>query len=108
MSRQQLELGTLGLILYLQIGISSTFLQAGAAITLMQNSFAGAARIHQLLDEPAEPEGDRATAALEAEPVYQETFGNVPALELCNVTFGYEPGRPVLRFFCPCQQRRGK
>ncbi|XOK62705.1 ABC transporter ATP-binding protein [Paenibacillus elgii] len=96
-SRQQLELGTLGLILYLQIGISSTFLQVGAAITLMQNSFAGAARIHQLLDQPAEPEGDRATAGLEAEPVCQEASGNVPALELCNVTFGYEPGRPVLR-----------
>lgn len=95
-SRQQLELGTLGLILYLQIGISNTFLQVGAAITLMQNSLAGAARIHQLLDEPAEPEGDRATAVL-SELAHQEASGNAPALELCNVTFGYEPGRPVLR-----------
>ncbi|MEW9701790.1 ABC transporter ATP-binding protein [Paenibacillus sp. SI8] len=92
-SRQEMELGVLGQIVHLQSGISHTFLQLGAVIALMQNSFAGAARIRELLEESTEGEYTAKTVAfVQHIPVHPH-----PAVELCSISFGYDPERPVLR-----------
>ncbi|MEK3787111.1 MULTISPECIES: ABC transporter ATP-binding protein [Paenibacillus] len=55
-SQNQMQLGVLGQIVQLQTGISTVFLQLGAAVSLLQNSLAGLARIREVLDEPLEKE----------------------------------------------------
>lgn len=123
--QKQMELGVLGQIVQLQSGISTVFLQLGAAVSLLQNSLAGLARIREILDEPKEQEhfpaaelkepqagliGPEAAVASDRGPqgVHNDvetlspgrdhTMEHVPAaLELLDITFGYQPGRPTLR-----------
>ncbi|MEC0180935.1 ABC transporter ATP-binding protein [Paenibacillus peoriae] len=122
-SQKQMELGVLGQIVQLQGGISTVFLELGAAVSLLQNSLAGLARIREILDESLEQErfpavkqkGAQAAlirpevevlSASDTKGSYRdmETVGEghaieqVPAaLELHDITFGYQPDRPTLR-----------
>ncbi|WP_281887485.1 ABC transporter ATP-binding protein [Paenibacillus sp. YYML68] len=101
-SRNQMELGILGQMVQLQSGISFMFLQLGAAVTLMQQSFAGVARVQEVLREPVETE--RMLEPAHSEPSKEQ--GGVAlksslhveaAIELNRVTFGYTPERLVLK-----------
>jgi ATP-binding cassette subfamily B protein len=122
-SQKQMELGVLGQIVQLQTGISTVFLELGAAVTLLQNSLAGLARIREILDESKEEEqfpaakkkgpltrlSDPETAALSARESGEfygdvETLGSdhaieqtPAALELHDITFGYQPDHPTLQ-----------
>ncbi|WP_025717752.1 ABC transporter ATP-binding protein [Paenibacillus sp. 1-18] len=122
-SQKQMELGVLGQIVQLQSGISTVFLQLGAAVSLLQNSLAGLARIREILDESqekeyfpaAKPNESRsaliapesvALSASEPQGVHNDVetvsrghaIEQVPAaLELHDITFGYQPDRPTLR-----------
>ena len=59
-------------------------------VTELQNSFACAARLFELLDEP-QVEPDRPGAI--------ELRGATGAVSLSNVCFSYVPGRPLIRDF---------
>lgn len=59
-------------------------------VTELQNSFACAARLFELLDEP-QVEPDRPGAI--------ELSGTTGAVSLSNVCFSYVPGRPLIRDF---------
>lgn len=59
-------------------------------VTELQNSFACAARLFELLDEP-QVEPDRPGAI--------ELRGTTGAVSLSNVCFSYTPGRPLIRDF---------
>ncbi len=122
-AQKQMELGVLGQIVQLQTGISTVFLELGAAVSLLQNSLAGLARIREILSESKEEEQfpgakqkeqqtgliglNRADiSACEPKEFYDgvETENSdhpieqVPAaLELHDITFGYQPDRPTLR-----------
>ncbi|QDY82466.1 ABC transporter ATP-binding protein [Paenibacillus polymyxa] len=122
-AQKQMELGVLGQIVQLQTGISTVFLELGAAVSLLQNSLAGLARIREILGESKEEEqfpgakqneqqaghigpNRAALSACEPKGFYDgvETVNSdhpieqVPAaLELRDITFGYQPDRPTLR-----------
>ncbi|MBD0378732.1 ABC transporter ATP-binding protein [Paenibacillus sedimenti] len=55
-SQNMIELGVLGQIIQLQTGVSMVFLQLGSIVSLIQHSFAGAARVFELLDASSEPD----------------------------------------------------
>ncbi|OBA03321.1 ABC transporter ATP-binding protein [Paenibacillus polymyxa] len=98
-AQKQMELGVLGQIVQLQTGISTVFLELGAAVSLLQNSLAGLARIREILSEPKEEEQFPAAKQKGSQAVDSDhTIEQVPAaLELRDVTFGYQPDRPTLR-----------
>lgn len=103
-SRKQLELGVLGQIVHLQSNISHTFFQLGAAVALMQNSFAGAMRIRELLDEPIEAEhADRAALYADTDTMTKASANSGSqaldhaAVEFSGISFEYDNERPVLR-----------
>ncbi|KZE64455.1 ABC transporter ATP-binding protein [Paenibacillus jamilae] len=98
-AQKQMELGVLGQIVQLKTGISTVFLELGAAVSLLQNSLAGLARIREILSESKEEEQFPAAKQKGPQAVDSDhTIEQVPAaLELRDVTFGYQPDRPTLR-----------
>ncbi|MEW9702231.1 ABC transporter ATP-binding protein [Paenibacillus sp. SI8] len=91
-AQHMIELGVLGQIIQLQTGVSMVFLQLGSIVSLIQHSFAGAARVYELLDEPAEP--DRYVSA-HADASSQAATPSAE-LEMSGVIFGYGKAAPVL------------
>ncbi|AFH63614.2 ABC transporter ATP-binding protein [Paenibacillus caseinilyticus] len=94
-SSGQLELGVLGQIVQLQSGIAVMFLSLGTSVAMMQNSYAGLTRIREVLAVPVESERH----ALQAVPSPEEKTAvrSDAALQLTDVTFGYDANRPVLK-----------
>ncbi|WP_426446153.1 ABC transporter ATP-binding protein [Paenibacillus sp. S-38] len=94
-SSGQLELGVLGQIVQLQSGIAVMFLSLGTSVAMMQNSYAGLTRIREVLAEPVESERH----AMQALPSPEEKTAVrlEAAVQLTDVTFGYEAHRPILK-----------
>jgi ABC-type multidrug transport system fused ATPase/permease subunit len=91
------DFGTVMAFIKLQGNISFMFFQAGALITDLQNSLAGASRVFELLDEPVEPEKYNIlnTSIVES------------AIEMNNVVFEYVDEEAVLdhlNIFIPIRQ----
>jgi len=78
--------GKLAAILQLSNGVTAVFLQIGSFMAQLQSSLAGAARVFELLDEPAE-----------AQKYEFETIESGNAMvELHNITFSYGEGNKAL------------
>lgn len=86
---------------YLVLPLSSVF----RAVGLIQRGMGAYARVEQALTLPAEPTGPAGPRASERAPTGQVRTPAAPAaprreepvLALRDLTFGYDPGRPVLR-----------
>ncbi|MET9504322.1 ABC transporter ATP-binding protein [Streptomyces sp. NPDC006622] len=80
---------------YLVLPLSSVF----RAVGLIQRGMGAYQRIEQALSLPAEPSGTRTPAARVGlrEPAQRTRSYEKPALALRDLTFGYDPSRPVLR-----------
>ncbi|MFC0215896.1 ABC transporter ATP-binding protein [Paenibacillus chartarius] len=87
-----LELGTLAAIVQLQMSVTMIFLQLGSVVSLMQSSLAGAARVFEVLEEPAEKE--RFASREEEAGLRSDAM-----LEFQDIGFAYEPDAPVLGGF---------
>ena len=70
--------------------------QLSQAPTTAQQSFASAERLFDVLDQPTEAQLDQPTPAQPARGT-RATAALQESLEFDRVTFGYEPGEPVLR-----------
>ncbi|MFD0696561.1 ABC transporter ATP-binding protein [Paenibacillus sp. GCM10027628] len=92
-SQHLIELGVLGQIIQLQTGVSMVFLQIGSMVSLVQHSFAGAARVFELLDESLEP--DRYSIAGSSGGGNHEAIADAD-LEMKGVTFNYGTAAGVL------------
>lgn len=78
---------------YLVLPLSSTFRAAG----LIQRGMGAYQRIEQVMSLPAEPHQQTPTVrACTDEPARRSALYQGPALALRNLTFGYDPDRPVL------------
>ncbi|NOU71108.1 ATP-binding cassette domain-containing protein [Paenibacillus sp. LMG 31458] len=91
-SQNMIELGVLGQIIQLQTGVSMVFLQLGSIVSLIQHSFAGAARVFELLDERAEPDRYSSVPPQGSE---QEAIPSAE-LEMCEVIFDYGTAAGIL------------
>ncbi|MET9322335.1 ABC transporter ATP-binding protein [Streptomyces sp. NPDC003038] len=79
---------------YLVLPLSSVF----RAVGLIQRGMGAYQRIEQALSLPAEPSHTRTPArACTPEPARPTASYEKPALALRNLSFGYDPSRPVLR-----------
>ncbi|WP_261305341.1 ABC transporter ATP-binding protein [Paenibacillus andongensis] len=91
-SQNLIELGVLGQIIQLQTGVSMVFLQLGSIVSLIQHSFAGAARVFELLDERAEPDRYSSVPPQVSE---QEALPSTE-LEMNDVIFDYGTSAGIL------------
>ncbi|WP_327706947.1 ABC transporter ATP-binding protein [Streptomyces decoyicus] len=79
---------------YLVLPLSSVF----RAVGLIQRGMGAYQRIEQALSLPAEPSQEApAVRAYTREPARRTASYQEPALALRNLSFGYDPDRPVLR-----------
>ena len=86
-----LSLGRLSSFVLYSRKFSGPIREAANLLAELQASAAAAERVLDLLDEPLEP-GDRSDAV----PLKERLRGDI---RFDHVTFGYDPGRPVLRDF---------
>ena len=87
----QMSIGSISSFILYSRRFSGPINEAANVFAELQSALAAAERVFSLIDEPAEPE-DAPDARALCEP-----RGHV---ELENVTFGYDPGQPILRDFC--------
>ncbi|MFI8218688.1 ABC transporter ATP-binding protein [Streptomyces sp. NPDC085932] len=78
---------------YLVLPLSSVF----RAVGLIQRGMGAYARVEQALTLPAEPVEPTTPRCPGAAPAVRAVPREEPVLELRDVTFGYDPDRPVLR-----------
>ncbi|MEU3849013.1 ABC transporter ATP-binding protein [Streptomyces sp. NPDC029554] len=78
---------------YLVLPLSSVF----RAVGLIQRGMGAYARVEQALTLPAEPVEPTTPRCPGAAPAVRVVPREEPVLELRDVTFGYDPDRPVLR-----------
>lgn len=81
-----ITVGELSIFLSYANQYAKPFNEISGVVTELQNALACAARIFQLLDAPVEPSESACTDTLQAD-------GHV---QLTDVCFGYEPGRPLI------------
>lgn len=80
-------IGAVAALAVLQMNMTQSFMSLGTLFTLTQNSLAGTQRIHEILDEPDEPErygsGDT-------------SISSTDMIELRDIRFSYPEGPPVI------------
>ena len=87
----QMSIGSISSFILYSRRFSGPINEAANVFAELQSALAAAERVFALIDEAAEPEDAPGAQAL------REPRGHV---ELENVTFGYDPGQPILRDFC--------
>jgi ABC-type multidrug transport system fused ATPase/permease subunit len=78
---------------YLAVPVNSVF----QALSIMQRGGGAWRRVAEVMSLPQEQDQPEHGAPARTRTAEPERNGNEPALELREVRFGYEPGRPVLR-----------
>ena len=89
--RGRLSVGSISSFILYSRRFSGPINEAANVFAELQSALAAAERVFALIDEPAEP-----ADAPDAVPL-DNVRGHV---ELDRVTFGYEPGKPILKDFC--------